>query len=490
MSANTTFDYEFGIVGTGFGGLIAALKLQELGKTSFVMFERASEIGGTWRDNVYPGCACDIASVLYSIASQPNPAWSRTFSTQPEIWAYMKNVVQRNNLVPHIRFNTSVAEAQFLENEGVWLVSDQHGATTRVRMLLLATGPLNRPNKPQFAGMEQFRGEILHSAEWRVDTDLKGKRVAVIGTGASAIQIVPAIAPLVQHLCVFQRTPAWVLPRNDRAISPSRKALYQRFPALQRFRRNMIFQGNEVGGIPFTRETFLRNVVEWYALQHLKRQVQNPETQRKLTPAYRLGCKRALVSDDFYPTFNQSHVHLETAPILAFMENGLRLENGAESEFDVIVLATGFHAADGDWDVQIRGLQGRNLVEGWKETGAEAYLGTTVAGFPNLALVLGPNTGGGHNSVLDTMESQMRYIAQYIKHLDNQQPRAFLDVRADVQRAYNEQLQAMFAGTVWASGCQSWYINAQGRNTTIYPRVNTHFRKATGEWKPHEYMIY
>lgn len=485
----TTTDYEFGIVGTGFGGLIAALKLQELGKTSFVMFERASDIGGTWRDNVYPGCACDVASVLYSIESQPNPAWSHTFSSQPEIWQYMKDVIAANHLSPHIQLNTTIVAAHFHESEGRWLVRDQKGQETRVRMLILAVGILNRPNKPHIAGMERFRGQILHSAEWRTDVDLRGKRVAVIGTGASAIQIVPTIAPLVEQLSVFQRTPAWIIPRFDRAVSGFRKNLFRRFPVVQRLMRRRIFWTNELGGYTFVHDTKLRRVSEFFAKWHLKRQVSNSEIRRTLTPDYELGCKRVLVSDDFYPTFNLPHVHLETAPIEAFTEQGLRCEGGEEQEFDVIVLATGFTAADIDWGIEIIGLQGHNLMEEWKKTGAEAYLGTTVFGFPNLGLLLGPNTGGGHNSVLDTMESQMYYLAQYIRLLDKQQANAFLDVRADVQDAYNKRLQAMFPQTVWASGCKSWYVNAKGKNTTIYPQLNRHFRKAARRLNLQDYAV-
>lgn len=484
-----SIDYEFGIIGTGFGGLIAALKLQELGKNSFVMFERAPDVGGTWRDNVYPGCACDVQSNLYSIESQPNPAWSHTFSTQPEIWQYMKNVVANNHLAPHIRLNTTVTAAHFLEEEGVWLLRDQHGRETRVRMLLLATGLLNRPNRPRFAGMEQFRGEIVHSAEWRTDIDLQGKRVAVIGTGASAIQIVPAVAPLVKQLSVFQRTPAWIVPRFDKAVSGFRKNLFRRFPALQRFVRQRIFWMNEISGYTFVHDTRLRRIPELFAQWHLKRQVQDPDLCRTFTPAYELGCKRILVSDDFYPTFNLPHVRLETSPIQEFTENGLRREGKEEQNFDVIILATGFIAADIDWGIEITGLQGRNLMDEWKKSGAEAYLGTTVSGFPNLALVLGPNTGGGHNSVLDTMESQMCYVAEYIRLLESQLPSTFLDLRADVQSAYNQRLQTMFHGTVWSSGCKSWYQNLEGKNTTIYPRLNRHFRKAVSTFKSDEYTI-
>ncbi|MBL7989833.1 MAG: NAD(P)/FAD-dependent oxidoreductase [Candidatus Kapabacteria bacterium] len=484
-----TADYEFGIVGTGFGGLIAALKLQALGKNSFVMFERASEIGGTWRDNVYPGCACDVQSNLYSIESQPNPAWSHTFSRQPEIWQYMKNVIAKNHLAPHIRLNTAVTAAHFLEKEAVWLLRDHHGRETRVRMLLLAMGLLNRPHTPHFAGMERFRGEIVHSAEWRTDIDLRGKRVAVIGTGASAIQIVPAVAPVVKQLSVFQRTPAWIVPRFDKAVSAFRKNLFRRFPALQRFVRKRIFWANELSGYTFVHDTRLRRIPELFAQWHLKRHIKDPALRRAFTPAYELGCKRVLVSDDFYPTFNLPHVRLETLPIQEFTENGLRCEGGTEQIFDVIVLATGFIAADIDWGIEITGLQGRNLMDEWKHNGAEAYLGTTVSGFPNLALVLGPNTGGGHNSVLDTMESQMGYVAEYIRLLETQAPTAFLDLRADVQSAYNQRLQTMFHGTVWSSGCKSWYHNAQGKNTTIYPQLNKHFRNAVRVLHPADYTI-
>lgn len=490
MFNDSYYDVECAIIGAGFSGIIAALKLQELGKTSFVILEQASQVGGTWRDNVYPGCACDVASVLYSISTQPNPSWAHTYSRQPEILAYMKDVVQKNNLTPHIRFNTRLENARFLENEGVWLLRDSSGRETRARMLIMGLGPFTRPNKPTFPKMDTFRGDIIHSAEWRMDVDLKGKRVAVIGTGASAIQIIPSIAPEVQSLCVVQRTPAWVMPRNDVSVSEFKKRMITRFPAIQRWQRSITFFANELSGqFVFVHNTPFRHVAEWLAKQHLRRQVRDTTLRKKLTPHYTIGCKRVLVSDDYYPTFNRDNVRLKTLPIQEFTEYGIRFENGCEEKYDVVILATGFHVADIDFGVEIYGLQGRNLMTEWKAKAAEAYYATMIAGYPNMALLLGPNSAGGHNSVIDIVEAQMHYVAEYFKYLEAQSPRAFLNLRADVQRAYNERMQANFRGTVWASGCESWYMNNEGRNTTLYPGINSKFRKAVKALNPHNYEV-
>jgi len=471
-------DYEVGIVGAGFAGLAAALRLKKGGRTSFVLFERAAELGGTWRDNIYPGCACDVASPLYSFRQALNPAWSRLYAGQPEILAYMNDVVQKNNLRKHIRFQTDIVQAVFQKDVGGWVLTDRTGNSYSVRLLVLGTGPLNRPHIPDFSGLNAFRGKHFHSSQWDSSYDFTGKKVAVIGTGASAIQIVPAIAPIVAHLDIFQRTPAWVTPRRDRVLTEAEHRRWKKFPALMWLKREATYWFSEFLGLGFVGFEHLNRIMRKVALSRLTRHVKDPETRRKLTPNYKIGCKRILRSDDYYNTFNRQNVVLVTDPIDHFTEDGL-VANGRFYPLDAVVFGTGFIAADIDLYLKVIGPGGENLIDRWKETGAEAYLGTTVAGFPNLCFLLGPNTGLGHNSVLHMMESQMNYVMGYLQHLAQLPEGTGLDIKEDVQRRYNTELQKKFKGTVWSSGCKSWYLNAAGKNTTLYPRLSAGFRRRT-----------
>ncbi len=437
-------DFQVGIVGAGFGGLIAALRLKNSGHRSFVVFERAGEVGGTWRDNIYPGCACDVHSHLYSIASEPNPDWSELFSSQPEILAYLKNVVSKNQLEPHIRYNTDITDMQFLEDSGLWRVSDQNGQSVNVKMLILATGPLNRPNTPTFKGLETFAGKYFHSSAWDYGYDLAGKNVAVIGTGASAIQIIPNIAHQVKHLYVFQRTPAWVMPRRNRTIGRGEKSLLHHLPFAPKITREFIYWVREFFGLAFVGNKTLNNFMERAVLKMINKQVNDPEIRKKLIPNYQIGCKRVLIADDFYPTFNRTNVSLETNPIDQITPTGVLTQNGTQHHCDLIIFATGFVAADIELHSKITGLAGRSLIEEWRKNGAEAYYGATVSGYPNLAFILGPNTGLGHSSVLHIMESQMNYIMQYLKKLEQSSPNAALNLKPTAQITHNQHKQQQF----------------------------------------------
>lgn len=479
--------YQTGIIGAGFAGLVAALRLKRSGRNSFVIFEKAGEIGGTWRDNTYPGCACDVASPLYSFAQEPNPGWSRFFSSQPEILAYMKAVVQKNQLEKHIRYRTDIAEAVFCKETGCWQVKAVDGRTTTVQMLIAGTGPLNRPFIPSFPGRETFCGAAFHTAAWDHSVDLKGKRVAVIGTGASAVQVIPAIASVVEHLTVFQRTPAWVTPRRDRVFTEKEKRRFSRFPFLLKLRRESIYWLNELVGRGFIGNTLINRIMRWVSLRRLTREVSDLELRRRLTPGYQIGCKRILVSNDYYKTFNRRNVTLVTDAITAFTPEGL-LAGGRRYAFDAVVFATGFVAADIELYVKIIGPEGENLIDRWKVTGAEAYLGTTVAGYPNFCFILGPNTGLGSNSVVHMMESQMNYVMQYIQWLEKKKS-CYLDLKPEAQEQYNQKLQEQFKGTVWSSGCKSWYLNREGKNTTLFPRLATSFRRLTNKFDPSVYRI-
>ncbi len=482
-------DYQVGIIGAGFGGLVAALKLKNAGKNNFIIFERAAEIGGTWRDNTYPGCACDVPSHLYSIASEPNPAWNYKFSRQPEILNYLKNVVANNDLAQHIRLNSDIVEIKFIESDGLWQVTDRTGKRTNVKLILSATGPLNRPVIPNFQGLDTFKGKKFHSSEWDSGCELKGKRVAIIGTGASAIQIVPTIASEVAHLSVFQRTPAWVAPRDDRKISGFEKALFKHAPFMQKGIREAFYWINEFLGKAFIGNKNIYKLAEFMSLQKLKKEVHDPEIRQKLTPPYKMGCKRILVSDDYYPTFNRPNVTLITENIEKITADSLITKDGQQHKVDIIIFATGFEAADVAIYMKIINKEGTNLIDEWAKTGAQAYHGTTVSGYPNLAFLLGPNTGLGHNSVIHIMESQMNYVLDYLNVLEKSGEKAYLNVKPLIQKVYNESVQKQFDGTVWASGCKSWYMNKFGRNTTLYPRLTVQFRKETQKINVEDYSI-
>lgn len=480
-------DYEIGIVGAGFAGITAALRLKKAGKKSFVIFERASEVGGTWRDNIYPGCACDIPSPLYSFSAFPNPDWDNLYSPQPEVLNYIKTVVAKNDLYRHVQLNANIIEARFIKDSVCWQVKDASGNITTVSILLLALGPLNRPKIPTIEGLDNYKGRYFHTSEWDTNYSLKDKKVAVIGTGASAIQVIPNIVSEVQQLTVFQRTPPWVMDRLDQHISESGKKRYRRFPFLQRGKRELFYWINELFGLGFLGNKTINKIMTWIALWKLRKEVKDAKLRKKLTPNYAIGCKRILKSDDYYATFNNTHVSLETVGIKQFTRDGLLTEDGREHEFDVMIFATGFEVADLNIYTKVFGLDGKNLIDHWKLNSAEAYMGTTVSGCPNMAFLLGPNTGLGHNSIIHMLESQMNYIMQYIEYIEKAGDKTYLDLKPHTLHIYNKKIQEKLKNTVWHSGCKSWYINSKGTNTTLYPGLTTTFRKMTKKFEPGVY---
>jgi cation diffusion facilitator CzcD-associated flavoprotein CzcO len=488
-SKGVGIDYEVGVIGAGFAGLVAGLSLLESGRTSMIILERASEVGGVWRDTRYPGCACDIRSNLYSIAKKPNPDWRATYATQPEIFAYLRGVAADGGLLPHIRFDTEVVEARFIAAAGCWRLTDAAGGVLHVRALILALGPLNRPSTPRIEGIDVFEGTIRHSSAWDPDVDLVGKRVAVVGAGASAVQIVPNIAPVVEHLTVFQRSAPWVLPRGGRRTTAMERGLFRRLPFVQALVRGAIYWAMEGMGMAFFGASWLQKGLAAVALRKLAKEVNDPATRAALTPDYVIGCKRMTVSDDYYPAFNRPNVTLATAPIAALTPGGVRTGDGREHLVDHIVFATGFVVADPDAYLRVVGADGQVLSELWAETGAQAHRGVTISGFPNLAMLLGPNSGLSYASAVHVVESQMVYVIKYLDALDAAGPGAALDVKAEVQEAYNLDLQAKLKGTVWASGCNSWYINRQGRNTAIYPAPTSQYRKLMRRFDAQAYAV-
>jgi len=459
--------YRIGIVGSGFAGLCAAIRLQQAGFEDFTIFERAADIGGTWRDNTYPGCACDIPSNLYSFSFEPNPEWTRMYPQQGEIHAYLLRVVEKYGLRRRIRFGKELAEARFDEAGGAWDLRFVDGSSERVDILIGATGPLSKPALPKIEGLAAFEGAAFHSAQWRHDVGLAGKRVAVIGTGASAIQFVPRIAPLAAQLHVFQRTPPWVLPHRDRSFGPRERRLYRALPFAQRLLRWAIYLRQELLIFGFTGGERVQRRFRGFALWMLQTQVAAPELRRRLTPDYAPGCKRLLISNDWYPALQRPNVEVLTEPVQRLEGRRVVGASGASRDVDVVIFATGFAATDFIAPMKIYGRGGLELGAAWKE-GAATHLGISVARFPNAFLVVGPNTGLGHNSLVFMIEAQVNYIVAALRRLRKSGKRT-MEVRAEVQARSYSEVQQRLKNTVWASGCRSWYLTADGRNDSLWP---------------------
>ena len=480
-------DVEVAIIGAGFSGLAAAIRLLNENRQSLLIFERAATVGGTWRDNVYPGCACDIPSHLYSFSFAPNPNWSRTFSPQPEILNYLKNCVEKYDLTPYLRYNTEIVHYEFDPQTGRWHLFDRANNRYSARVVISATGPLNRPNFPKINGLTNFEGRAFHSSMWDNTYDLRNKRVAVIGTGASAIQFVPQIAEQVAQLTVFQRTAPWITPRLDRASSVFEQKLFKALPFTQKLYRSGQYWYRELVGLSFVGNEFMNKFATTQALEHLHDSVADAELRQKLTPNYKLGCKRVLVSDDYYPALSRPNVSLITDPIQEVKAHSIVTKDGSEHPIDAIIFGTGFVAAEIILDAKIVGLNGAELMEEWKKTGPEAYYGLTVSGFPNLLFLVGPNTGLGHNSIIHMIESQVNYVVEYLQILDKKGEKEFLDLKPQVQRQFNETIQQELKSTVWASGCQSWYQDSKGKITSLWPGLTRRYRQETRQAKAEDY---
>jgi cation diffusion facilitator CzcD-associated flavoprotein CzcO len=475
------------VIGAGFGGLGAGIRLREAGLTDFVILERAASVGGTWRDNTYPGCACDVPSHLYSFSFAPNPAWSRSFSRQPEIRDYLGHLSERYALGGHLRFSTDVTEARWDAQAARWRLRTSSGDLT-ADVLISAAGPLSEPSLPDIPGLASFPGQIFHSARWNHGYDLEGKRVAVVGTGASAIQIVPRIQPAAGRLMLFQRTPAWILPRRDRRISRPEKWLYRNIPLTQRIARLGIYVSRESAVGAFVKRPALLKGAQRLALRHLARSIPDPALRAALTPDYVMGCKRILLSNDFYPAITAPNAEVITAGLATVDGSALTAQDGRTREADAIIFATGFRATDMPIAHHVRGSGGVTLAEAWRGD-MRALRGTTIAGFPNLCLVIGPNTGLGHNSMIHIIESQLDYILDYVRTLDRLGASG-LDPRPDAQQRWCAGIERRMASTVWATGgCVSWYLNPAGRNPTLWPGSTLRFRHATRRIDLAEYNV-
>ncbi|TMR08552.1 NAD(P)/FAD-dependent oxidoreductase [Nonomuraea turkmeniaca] len=455
------------IIGSGFAGICMAIKLKEAGYHDFVILEKAAEPGGTWRDNTYPGCACDVPSHMYSFSFELNPGWSRMFAPRQEIQAYLRSCADKYGVTPHIRYGKNVSSLEYDDERRTWSVTTEDGETLRTNAVVAAKGALHIPKFPEISGRESFVGPAFHSAEWDHSVDLTGKRVAVIGTGASAVQFVPQIAPGAAHVTVFQRTPPWLIPKPDFAFSPTARRLL-RLPGATRTLRNALYWALETRALGFAVHPRLMKPHERLALRHLEAQVPDPELRRALTPGYLIGCKRVLISSDYYPALTRDDVTLVTDGIAEIRERSIVDAAGVEHEADVIVYGTGFKVVDALAGQSVIGRGGLTIQDAWKD-GVEAYYGIATSGFPNLFFLLGPNTGLGHNSVVFMIESQVRYVVECLRLLSRTQARA-LDVRPEAQRAFNRRLRARLDPLVWnAGGCHSWYLDEHGVNRTIWP---------------------
>ncbi len=475
------------IVGTGFSGLGIAISLARSGRRDFVVIERGDDVGGTWRDNTYPGATCDVPSRLYSFSFLPNPDWTRSYSPQPEILDYLRHCAQETGVLPHIRFGTELLGADWDPAAQHWKLQTSRGELT-ARFLVMGTGALVEPALPDIEGLADFTGTVFHSARWDHGADLTGRKVGAIGTGASAIQFVPHLQREAEHLTLFQRTPPWVLPRTDRGVSSLERLVYRRVPLAQKVARAGVYTLLESRAVGFVLNPKLLRPLEKLAGLHLQRAVQDPTLRQKLTPTYSIGCKRILISNDYYPALAQDNVDVVTAGIERIVADGIRTTDGVLHPIDTLVLGTGFHVTDNPGFTRIRGRDGTSLAQAWEQHGMQAYLGTTVAGFPNLFLLLGPNTGIGHTSAVFMIERQVGLVRQALAHADRHGI-AELEVRPEIQTEWNEDLARRSGRTVWQSGCQSWYLDDQGRNTVLWPDLTIRFAAATRHFRATDYRL-
>jgi cation diffusion facilitator CzcD-associated flavoprotein CzcO len=474
------------VIGAGFGGLGLAIKLEEQGRHDFLVIERGADVGGTWRDNTYPGAACDVPSQLYSFSFALNPTWSRSFSPQPEIQAYLKRVAEESTVLDRFHFNTNVEDATWDDAAQRWQVRTSAGTVT-ADLLVSAAGALSDPKMPDIEGVETFQGEVFHSARWNHDYDLTGKRVAVIGTGASAIQIVPEIAGSVAHLDVYQRTAPWVMPRRDRPYTAIEKLAFRHVPGVQRLYRSAIYWGRETFVPGFTVNPKLAAPAKKASLVNISRGISDPALREKVTPTFEIGCKRILISNDWYPALDRDNVELVDEGIDKVTGSSIVTRDGVEREIDALVVATGFHTTDLPIAEHITGRNGETLAQQWEREGMSAYKGATTHGFPNLFFIVGPNTGLGHSSMVFMIESQISYVLDALRTMDARGI-ASVEPKPRAQERWNRDIQRRMKRTVWSSGgCSSWYLDSHGRNVTLWPRTTFKFRRLTRRFDLFQY---
>ena len=477
------------VIGAGFAGLGTAIRLDEDGETDFLVIEKGTGVGGTWRDNTYPGAACDVPSQLYSFSFAPNPGWSSSFSPQPEIHAYLRRVAAESGVLDRFRFGTAVEHAEWDDAAQRWRVSLSDGGEVTATTLISGAGGLSEPKLPDIDGLEGFQGEVFHSARWNHDVDLRGKRVAVIGTGASAIQIVPELQKEAGHVDVYQRTAPYVLPRGDRPYTRVEKLAFRHLPLVQKAYRTAIYWGRELLVPGFTVNAKLALPAKKLALRNIRTGISDPALRAAVTPDFEIGCKRILISNDYYPALDSDNVDLVTDGIAKVTGDAIVTSDGTERPIDVLVVATGFLTTEQPIAERIVGREGRSLAEVWRETGMAGYKGTTVHGFPNYFSIVGPNTGLGHSSMVLMIESQIDYIRDAVRTMATHRYAA-VEPRRDVQDAWNTDLQRRMKRTVWnTGGCSSWYLDEHGRNTTLWPRTTYTFRSQLSRFDVASYDV-
>lgn len=478
--------YRVAVLGAGMSGLCMAIELRQHGIGDFVVLEKAAAVGGTWRENTYPGVACDVPSHVYSFSFELNPDWSQAFSGGEEIRAYCERCVERYGLAPHLRFHAEVTSLVF--DDHCWQIKLADGSSLSADHVVSGLGGLHRPNHPAIEGREAFAGPVFHTAEWDHDQDLRGKRVAIIGTGASAVQVLPSIAADVEEVTVFQRSPAWVFPRMANDISAARRARYRRFPALMRLHRYFLWLLMDAfGTLSLRRGSRLHARLERRARDFLEREVRDPKVRRKLTPDYAAGCKRRCISDDYLASFNRSNVHLVSEPVTQIEAGGIRDAEGKLHEVDVIIEATGFKPFDIHEYVEIRGRDGIRLQEQWRER-VESYRTVMTPGFPNFFMLLGPNSATGHTSALIMIESQARFVTRCLRLLAEREAR-HVEPTPEATGRFNQRIRRDMRRMVFSGGCNAWYTDDQDHNYTLWPYSALRFCAEFLRLKPKELKI-
>ena len=464
---------EIAIFGAGVSGLCTAIQLKKAGIESFTIFEKSDAVGGTWHDNSYPGASCDVPSHLYSFSFEPNPEWSRAFSPQPEIQRYLHGCAEKYGILPHIRFNTEIAGASFDEAHGTWRIRTEAGEEIVADAIVAGLGQLNRPHFPEIPGSESFEGTSFHSARWNHDYDVAGKEIAVVGNGASAIQFIPEIAKAAAKVTIYQRSANWIIPRNDRRFAPAEKERFRRHPWLVRALRSFIWFMLEIRFFAFIRDSWFSRRMTRMATVYLDEVVKDPALRAKLLPDYPIGCKRILISDDYYQALVRPNVEVVTEGISRIERDGVITADGWMRRADAIVYATGFETTTFLAPLAIEGRGGRKLGVAWRD-GAEAHLGISVPGFPNLFLLYGPNTNLGHNSIIFMIECQVGYTVQCLEELAKRDV-TFMEVRRDVTERFNTELQRKLSKTAWTAGCASWYKNEAGKVVNNWSGFTTEY---------------
>jgi cation diffusion facilitator CzcD-associated flavoprotein CzcO len=474
------------VVGGGFGGVGAAVMLRQAGHRDVTVFERSERLGGVWNDNTYPGAACDVPSHLYEFSFAPNPDWSRRYAPQAEIQAYLEDVARRFGVIEQVRLGVEVVRACWEEERRVWVLETSDGSF-EADVLLTACGQLSVPKIPPISGLSEFAGPMFHTARWRHDEPLSGRRVAVIGTGCSAIQVVPAIQPLVAHLDVYQRSPGWTFPRMDFDYSERTKRLLRRFPALQRLDRAANLAFHELGAAAMTGKSWLLPPFRAIGRHQIRKAIKDRALQKRLMPRDELGCKRVMLTDDWYPALDQPNVSLITERIDSVTRSGVRCADGVERPADVLVLATGFQTHGFVAPMEVEGAKGRTLAEEWSEV-ARAYLGLSVPGFPNMFLIYGPNTNGGTGSVIYTIECGVAHVIEALRAMERARADR-IEIRREAADQFDRELRAALSHTVWHTGCTSWYLDEKGNDPNQWPWLWRDYRRRTARLAPGAYQL-